>query len=293
MERPGRSTSASGKAFIAIITDVHETTHTGRAPFRKLSERAWVALGEALRTFHWYRGDFETLLRARFSDAPGALAAVNFEGTKRQATGQLIAALRSGEQKYQGLIIDALVALSEVDPDFPHLARLDDGEDKVREARTALATVRKVTEQYSELATARESILREAERARERESARRLHDEKLAGLRDRFLAMHGSSSDPQQRGLDWWATALGPKEVNDFKVKVDGKARNTLGLCVSVAGFTDGAIAKHSQPQTPLILMDGNDLMPILEGRIRLDEALGRKRRHAAETGNAMYRVMP
>ena len=314
---------------------MHVQTRSGHAPFRKLSERAWTALGEALRTYHWYKRDFETLVRARFSDAPQALAAVNFNGTKREATSQLIVALRSNEQKHQGLVIDALVALSDVDPEFPHLARLDDGDDKVREAKSALAAVRAVTQQYSELAAARESILRQAERSREQEFARRLHDEKLSDLRDRFLAMH-ASADPQQRGRDferflnelfqlwdldaraaysndheqidgaftfrtddyilearWWATALGPKEVNDFKVKVDGKARNTLGLCVSISGFTDGAIAKHSQPQTPLILMDGNDLIPVLEGRIGLDEVLGRKRRHAAETGNAMYRVVP
>ena len=60
----------------------------------------------------------------------------------------------------------------------------------------------------------------------------------------------------------------------------------------SVSGFTDGAIAKHSQPQTPLILMDGTDLFPILEGRIGLDEVLERKRRHAVETGIVMHCVI-
>ena len=43
--------------------------------------------------------------------------------------------------------------------------------------------------------------------------------------------------------------------------------------------------------QTPLILMDGTDLMPILEGRTELSEVLERKRRHAAETGSPMYRA--
>lgn len=89
----------------------------------------------------------------------------------------------------------------------------------------------------------------------------------------------------------WWAKPLGPKELNDFKGKVDGKARNTLGLMVAVNGFTEGAILKHSQSQTPLVLMDGQDLMPVLEGRVGLDEVLHRKRRHAAETGSPMYRA--
>ena len=59
----------------------------------------------------------------------------------------------------------------------------------------------------------------------------------------------------------------------------------------SISGFTEGAIAKHPDGQTPLRLMDGTDLMPILEGRIELSEVLERKRRHAAETGNPMYRA--
>ena len=60
---------------------------------------------------------------------------------------------------------------------------------------------------------------------------------------------------------------------------------------MSISGFTEGAITQHSRNQTPLVLMDGTDLMPILEGRIKLTEVLERKRRHAAETGNPMYRA--
>lgn len=89
----------------------------------------------------------------------------------------------------------------------------------------------------------------------------------------------------------WWNQPIEPKELNDFQVKVDRKARNTLGLCVAVNGFTAGAVELHSSAQSPMILLDGTDLMPILDGRIGLDEVLERKRRHAAETGNVMFRV--
>ena len=51
--------------------------------FRKLSEPAWQALAEALRTYYWYKGDFQTLVRTHFAEAPDAIAAVNFHGTKR------------------------------------------------------------------------------------------------------------------------------------------------------------------------------------------------------------------
>ena len=302
--------------------------------FQKLSEPAWQALAEALRTYHWFKSDFQTLVRANFADAPDVLAAVNFVDTKRTATGQLVTALRLKERKYQPVVIDALVALSGFDPAFPHLARLDDGPSLVAEAKAAHDAVRAVIAQHSELASSRESARREAEETREKESARRLHDSRLDQLRLQFLEMHRSSDEPQARGrafegflnalfelwdlnpraaysieheqIDgaftfrtddyilearWRAELLQPKELNDFRVKIDGKARNTLGLYMSISGFTEGAIVKHSHGQTPLILMDGADLMPILEGRIELTEVLERKRRHAAETGSPMYRA--
>ena len=301
---------------------------------RKLSEPAWLALAEALCTYHWYKAEFETMVRAHFVEAPDALAAVSFAETKRVATGQLIMALRLNERKYQAVVIDALIALSDVDPDFPHLARLENGPRRAAEAKAAYDSVRSVVDEYSELAAQRESARREAEETRAREDAWRLHNSRLNELKSQFLEMHGSSAEPQARGyafekflnalfelwdlypraaysleheqIDgaftfrtddyilearWQADPLQPKDLNDFRAKVDGKARNTLGLCMSISGFTDGAIAQHSRSQTPLVLMDGTDLMPILEGRIALAEVLERKRRHAAETGNPMYRA--
>lgn len=302
--------------------------------FRKLSEPAWYALEEALSTYHWYKSDFQTLVRARFSEAPDALAAVNFDDTKRAATGQLVRELRLKERKYQTLVIDALIALSEFDPGFPHLARLEDGPTRVAAAKTAHDAVVSVIAQYSELVSLREAAIREAEEMRAKETARRLHESLLKDLKDQFMTMHASSERPQRRGRDferflnalfelwdlnpraaysidheqidgaftfrtddyilearWRAEPLQPKHLNNFRLKIDGKARNTLGLYMSISGFTTGAVEKHSHGQTPLILMDGKDLMPILEGRISLIEVLERKRRHAAETGNPMYRA--
>ena len=302
--------------------------------FRKLSEPAWYALEEALSTYYWYKSDFQTLVRAHFSEAPDALVAVNFDDAKRAATGQLVRELRLKERKYQTLVIDALIALSEFNPGFPHLTRLDDGPTRAAAAKAAYEAVRSVIVQYSELVASRESARREAEETKVRDDARRLHNNRLNELKNQFLEMHGSSAELQARGyaferllnalfelwdlypraayslkheqIDgaftfhtddyilearWQASPLQPKDLHDFRGKVDGKARNTLGLCMSISGFTEGAITQHSRNQTPLVLMDGTDLMPILEGRISLTEVLERKRRHAAETGSPMYRA--
>ena len=88
----------------------------------------------------------------------------------------------------------------------------------------------------------------------------------------------------------WWSKPLEPKELNNFKAKIESKAKHTLGLLVAINGFTKGAVVTHSSG-TPLILMDGADVYAVLDGRIGLAESLERKRRHAAETGSPMLHV--
>lgn len=304
-----------------------------RSPSKKLSPPAWDALGEALATFQWFKDAFETMVRHLFADAPAVLAAVSFNAPKRRASDELVALLRAREAEVQGLVVDALLELAQYDPDFPHLARLEDGAAKVATARVALDRVKAATHVHSELARARAELRSEFARRATDAASRRSHDDALAKLNAEFMALF-ASSDPQGRGREferflnrlfdlwdlnpraaydlsheqidgaftfrtddyllearWWAERLQPKELNDFKTKVDGKARNTLGLCVAVNGFSQGAVEMHSRPQSPLILMDGTDLMPILEGRIGLDEVLERKRRHAAETGEILFRA--
>lgn len=83
----------------------------------------------------------------------------------------------------------------------------------------------------------------------------------------------------------WRKEPVEPKDLRDFEGKIRGKAKNVLGLFISVSGFTAGARNKTSQ-ETPLILMDGTDLLAVLEARIDLTELLERKRRYAVETGS-------
>lgn len=83
----------------------------------------------------------------------------------------------------------------------------------------------------------------------------------------------------------WWKGPVEPKHLRDFEGKIRGKAKNVLGLFISINGFTEGARNKTAE-ETPLILMDGTDLLAVLESRIDLPELLERKRRHAAQTGS-------
>jgi len=92
--------------------------------------------------------------------------------------------------------------------------------------------------------------------------------------------------------MKWEKVPIEPKDVRDFKGKVQGKLDNTLGLIVSMSGYTDAAIEEAARGgRIVAVLMDGRDVAEVFQGLIDLTEMLRRKFRHAAERGNAMYRV--
>ncbi|MGW2040303.1 restriction endonuclease [Streptomyces virginiae] len=83
----------------------------------------------------------------------------------------------------------------------------------------------------------------------------------------------------------WWKEAIGRRELDVFKANIERKGKNTLGLYVSMSGYSSDALAVYSY-STPFITMDGVDFMAVLDQRIRLDDLLDRKKRHASQTGH-------
>jgi len=80
-------------------------------------------------------------------------------------------------------------------------------------------------------------------------------------------------------------------ELYKFAGKINGKRKNTLGLFISIDGFSKESTLTTSSDLRSLILMDGGDLDAVLTDRIKLDDLLYRKRRHASETGNIYLSV--
>ncbi len=83
----------------------------------------------------------------------------------------------------------------------------------------------------------------------------------------------------------WQQELVGIEELDAFAGKISRKLDNTLGLFLSINGYSPDAVGLHTANRPVMILMDGSDLMAVLEGRIDLGALLFRKRRHAAQTG--------
>lgn len=73
-------------------------------------------------------------------------------------------------------------------------------------------------------------------------------------------------------------------DADIFAAKVRRKGKNALGLFASIAGLSKDARDQYRE-STPFIEMDGSDLYLVLDQRVRLDDLLKLKKRHANETG--------
>ncbi len=76
-------------------------------------------------------------------------------------------------------------------------------------------------------------------------------------------------------------------DVDVFLAKVRTKADNTMGIMVSMSGYSSVAINAASGPATPILLLDANHLFLVLRDVMGLEDVVDRVRRHASQTGEA------
>ena len=89
----------------------------------------------------------------------------------------------------------------------------------------------------------------------------------------------------------WQQDPVGAADLDVLAGKLGRKLDNTLGLFLSVNGFSVDGVKAHSSGRRLMVLMDGSDLMAVLEGRIDLIQLLLRKRREASQTGDIYLRI--
>lgn len=89
----------------------------------------------------------------------------------------------------------------------------------------------------------------------------------------------------------WQQELVRASDLDSLAGKLQRKLENSLGLFLSVNGFSEDGVKAHSSGRRLILLMDGSDLMAVLEGRIDLFQLLLRKRRHASRTGNIYLRI--
>jgi hypothetical protein len=89
----------------------------------------------------------------------------------------------------------------------------------------------------------------------------------------------------------WRKERQGAAPLDAFARKVERKLENTLGLFISLEGFTEDGISAFRRSRPAVILSDGEDLAIVLQGLVDFRDLLKRKVRHAAHTGDPYLRA--
>jgi len=76
-------------------------------------------------------------------------------------------------------------------------------------------------------------------------------------------------------------------DVDVFRRKVTSKADNTMGVMVSISGFSSIAKSAGSGERTPVLLMDHSHLYLVLQEIMSMEEVIERIRRYASQTGES------
>jgi len=87
--------------------------------------------------------------------------------------------------------------------------------------------------------------------------------------------------------LKFTAEQAGATDIDTFFKKVHDKADNTMGLMVSMSGYSSVAIKEASGPKSPLLLLDYNHIYVMLSGVFSFVDVVNRIRRHASQTSQA------
>lgn len=74
-------------------------------------------------------------------------------------------------------------------------------------------------------------------------------------------------------------------DIDSLRSKVDDKADNTMGIIVSISGYSSVAIAQASGRKATLLLFDAMHLYLFLSGTLSFRDIISRVRRHASQTG--------
>ncbi|TSH78163.1 restriction endonuclease [Acinetobacter sp. RF15A] len=88
--------------------------------------------------------------------------------------------------------------------------------------------------------------------------------------------------------LKFTKNQTGSGDIDSFKAKIDKMADNTMGIFVSMSGYSCQAIKEASGRKTTLLLLDSSHLFTFLQGIETLKNIIRRSRRHVSQTSEAL-----
>lgn len=288
---------------------------------KKISPQAIASLKEALTVIFWKKEDLQDFVKFAIVNNT-IVGTVNWSGTKREAVKELIERMTNRLDIYKEDLINLFLCVTDFD-DFSNLKFWDEDGSKTKKAKEAVTKLRAHTKGFIQISREKEDANKRKNEAAKRINQNKSLSEELAVLKDRFnvLAM---TKDLQKRGFELekflydlfllyelepkgsfknygeqidgaftfqgtdylleakWKRQVDRGELASFCYKVETKFKTAVGLLVTIDGVTSEAISPDFKS---IIIMDGLDIITILDGRVSLTDLLFKKRRKAIESG--------
>ncbi|WP_448138873.1 hypothetical protein [Sphingobacterium siyangense] len=289
---------------------------------KKISPQAVLALKEALSVIYWKKEDLQQFIRLTLNN-PAIVSTISWSLTKREIVKEMINRMTNRSDIYESDLMNLIFAVVDFN-DFGNLKYWDDDGSKAKKAKEAVDNLRSVTKGYFQITKEQEEAkLRKSKADENLKKVLSLQDELLQlkvyfnkiainknfnqrGFQlEKFLYQLFLLFDLEPKGsfkingeqidgaftfqnTDYLLEAKWAKEVNrgdlaTFCYKVESKFKNAAGLLISIDGVTSEAVSTDFKS---IIIMDGSDLLAVLDSRISLTDLLFKKRRKASETGN-------
>ncbi|WP_417873747.1 hypothetical protein [Xanthomarina gelatinilytica] len=289
---------------------------------KKISPQAVLALKEALSVITWKKDDLKDFLKLSM-DNSAIIGTINWNGTKRESVKELVERMTNRLDLYKTDLMYLLLAVTDL-TDFPQLEYWDEDGTKKAKAKKAVENLRKHTKGYIQITKEQEQAKVRRENTESRIAKNKSLENELGTLKSHFNKL-ATNTNFQQRGFEFekflnelfqlfelnpkssfknygeqidgaftfdgtdylmeakWKQQVNRNDLATFTFKVESKLKIAMGLLVTVDGLTPEAISPDFKS---IIIMDGMDIISILDGRISLPDLLYKKRRKAIETGN-------
>lgn len=293
---------------------------------KKVSPQAVFALKEALSVIFWKKDELRDFIKL-IIEHKSIVSTIDWGKLKRNSVKELIDRMVARQDLYIDDLLNIIIAVCDF-TDFPHLEFWDDDGSKRKKATQAVVNLRKHAKGYIVVSQEAEEIRKRKIEASRRISDSQSIESELGELKNTFYKI-AANSDRQRRGyqleeflnnlfhlyeldpkgsfknkgeqidgaftfegIDYlleakWKHQVGRSDLASFCYKVESKTRITMGLFVTMEGVTPEAISSEFKS---IIIMDGSDIVAIIEGRVSFPDLLYKKRRRAAETGQIFVR---
>lgn len=294
----------------------------------KISPNAIMILKDTLSTVFWYKKNLAEYLRLSVTDGEAIISRINWQEILKRDTASKFVDYLIKHSRNDDLVY--LISDLSNKTDFSDLEKTDNPEIAIKKAKENVIKLKEIYKLHHNITVEKEKKEQARQKYMNDIKSKQYFINKIEDLKQVFFnsfsldpKTRGYKFEEILRDLNelfdldpkasykisgeqidgafsldnteyiieakWHTPPIDHNHIIVFIEKINTKLENTLGLFISHSSFTDTAVQKANQKN--IILMDGEDLVYVLDNKIDYLELLRKKKKHAAQTGNCFYKA--